>query len=893
MQEMDFSSLAEETLATFAEIATMANDRLSEGNLVSADSFASGNTLTASKAYQNLAGIQRGEREALLKLCGEPAIVRLLLEDDNNNQRVIYIARAGNLALSSTKEFASYRSPLGRLAEIPLGEEANIVLAGNEHRYFVIEKTSYRPENGNEGWDSRQTISRHYDRKTYTIESLRALLQSYGLDDGDELDRLLEQEEAQSGISEGVLHQVRTAMGLRDQPVLDQFQGEIFRLPLDSQLIILGPPGTGKTTTLIKRLGQKLDLESLDVDERRIVETSNSLRVHQTNWLMFTPSELLKHYLKEAFSREQVPASDTHIRTWSSFRNDVSRNTLGILRSANGGRFTLKSDQELVKTTVVEDPRHWYESFSQSHEDRLRKQLLDGVAIVSTAASASEQEVLQRLNALTGAIERSPLIDVYSALDNDEKVYKLALSNAKAIADQLLTKERNRLFNSNKAVFEQLATLLETLQQDNEPDEEELFDDDDVDEKSTPTYSAKREAVKAYLSAIKALARTKYLKRSLSKKSRSGVVIQFLGDAVPSAEVLVEIGRHISFQNGMRRFINSHKRYVVDIPSSYLHFRKDKLSAAEFYFNEAINNAQLSGIELDAIVLLMLRNTRKLLSQAFVSKAIDEAKYSYLTSVADLFRNQVMVDEATDFSVLELACMQSLTALNSKSFFACGDFNQRITTTGIRHRDQLNWVSPSLSVRTVNLVYRQSRKLNAFASELLRLQGADINVDVDALGKVPEESAHEGVNPVLYEFAGEEGGTHWIAERIKEVEKSVQQLPTIAVLVNSEQEVKPTAERLSRYLEDVNLSAVACEEGKALGEGTDVRVFDIQHIKGLEFEAVFFAGIDGLAQEKPELFDRYLYVGATRAATYLGLVCNAGLPEKLASLRNSFNQNWS
>ena len=106
-----------------------------------------------------------------------------------------------------------------------------------------------------------------------------------------------------------------THLGLRDQPILDQFQGEIFRLPLDSQLIILGPPGTGKTTTLIKRLGQKIDLENLEEGELDIVRTSEQLIPHETNWLMFTPSELLKHYLKEAFNREQVPASDARIKT--------------------------------------------------------------------------------------------------------------------------------------------------------------------------------------------------------------------------------------------------------------------------------------------------------------------------------------------------------------------------------------------------------------------------------------------------------------------------------------------------------------------------------------------------------------------------------------------------
>lgn len=888
MQDIDFSSLAEETLDTFAEIANTASSKLSEVQAARTDSFATGNTLTGGKAYQNLDGIQRGQRDVLEKLCEEPAIVRLVLEDDDQNQRTLYIARTGNLPLSSGKEFASYRSPLGRFAELPPGEEAPIELGGQQKNYWVVEKTSYQPDKDAEGWDSRQTQYLHYDRRTWSIESLRALLQAEGIDSADELDRLLEQAEAQSGVVAGISHQVRTAMGLRDQPILDQFQGEIFRLPLDSQLMILGPPGTGKTTTLIKRLGQKLDVDSLDGDERRLVGASNTQRPHQTNWLMFTPSELLKHYLKEAFNREQVPASDTHIRTWISFRNDIARNTLGILRSANGGRFTLRSDQVFVSSAVVQDSSSWYEAFQEFHEARLRQQLLDGLAIVSAAAPAGGQGVLQSLQALSDTLEYSPLIEVYRALDGGENAVKQALVDTKAIADDLLKKERNRLYNNNKEVFQQLAKLLETLQQDNDPDDEEQFDSDEQEESISPSHSAIQEAVNAYLSAIKALARTRYLKRSLSKTSRSAAVVQFLGEAIPSNEVLIEIGRHISFQNGLRRFINSHRRLVTDIPSSYQQFRK-KSQAAFFYAGEVINATQLSGIELDLIVLLMLKNTRQLLSQAFVARSSEEARFGYLVNIAEMFRNQVVVDEATDFSMLELACMASLTSLDSQSFFACGDFNQRITTTGIRQRDQLKWILPSISVKTVRLVYRQSRKLNAFAAEMLRLQSGDLS----ALGQVPDESNHEGVNPVLFEGASDDAGNRWIAERIKEVERSVQQLPTIAVLVNSEEEVKPTAERLSRYLEDVSLSAVACEEGKALGEGTDVRVFDIQHIKGLEFEAVFFAGIDTLAQENPDLFDRYLYVGATRAATYLGLVCRGGLPERLEPTRPLFDSVWS
>jgi DNA helicase IV len=77
-----------------------------------------------------------------------------------------------------------------------------------------------------------------------------------------------------------------------------------------------------------------------------------------------------------------------------------------------------------------------------------------------------------------------------------------------------------------------------------------------------------------------------------------------------------------------------------------------------------------------------------------------------------------------------------------------------------------------------------------------------------------------------------------------------------------------------------------------MGQDSDVRVFDVQHIKGLEFEAVFFIGIDRLAKLHPQLFDKYLYVGTTRAATYLGFTCDKVLPPAISSLRPLFVSDW-
>jgi DNA helicase IV len=72
-----------------------------------------------------------------------------------------------------------------------------------------------------------------------------------------------------------------------------------------------------------------------------------------------------------------------------------------------------------------------------------------------------------------------------------------------------------------------------------------------------------------------------------------------------------------------------------------------------------------------------------------------------------------------------------------------------------------------------------------------------------------------------------------------------------------------------------------------------VRVFAVEYIKGLEFEAVFFVGVDHLAQVHADLYDKYLYVGTTRAATYLGFTCEGSLPHPLSALHAMFVQAWS
>jgi superfamily I DNA/RNA helicase len=190
--------------------------------------------------------------------------------------------------------------------------------------------------------------------------------------------------------------------------------------------------------------------------------------------------------------------------------------------------------------------------------------------------------------------------------------------------------------------------------------------------------------------------------------------------------------------------------------------------------------------------------------------------------------------------------------------------------------------------RRVGRVYRQSPRLRELAASLStrRDEGAE-----GPWASGPEEAAD--VWPLLAERHTGGRLADWLADRITEVERAVGRLPSIAIFVDGEERIDPLVGLVRPRLEERNIRIVPCKDGRVVGDRQEVRVFDVQHIKGLEFEGVFFVGIDRLAERLPELFDRYFYVGVSRAATYLGVTCNAALPERLEEVRRYFGQgDW-
>ena len=334
---------------------------------------------------------------------------------------------------------------------------------------------------------------------------------------------------------------------------------------------------------------------------------------------------------------------------------------------------------------------------------------------------------------------------------------------------------------------------------------------------------------------------------------------------------------------------NPVRSFVRGVPARYVRFRRIR-RAEERWYSEAGNGRLANDFEIDVILLAILRSAGILLADQRISRLVDQPAYASLGAVIGAQRNQILVDEATDFSPVQLACMRELASYSTRSFFACGDFDQRITPWGSKQRSDLDWVSPGIEVRPVSISYRQSRQLFEFARALAAL--FDTQGDVE----LPAETNNEAVDPVLLVDAPDRDEVaRWLTARISEIEGQMkgEALPTIAVFVHEEASVRPMTDALNRAFAETNLRAIACVDGRIIGSDDEIRVFDVQHIKGLEFEAVFFVGVDRLAEALPHMFDKYLYVGATRAATYLGITCDRDLPGTVDGLRQRFGADWS
>jgi hypothetical protein len=850
--------------------------------------------LLGAESQVRLMSILNENRQALRALRREPAIARVEIEwIDTHEVEYLYICRASSAGVQPDRldgKVVSYRAALGRLAEIPAGEEERIVLPMRRREALVRCRVLLHPRQDASGWDSIDNLF-DFPTRHVGVDSIRRLLEHEKRPRTPEIDFLAEifaDESAKQLFFDQRRRKTVDRMELRDQPILDQFQGAIFRLPLSRQVLLIGPPGAGKTTTLIRRLAQKRTDEALSSAElARLTELGLKAELmSDTGWAMFSPTELLKLYVREAFNRESVPASSWNLRTWTAERLTLGRDVFRFLKGASSGRFTLsESDDALLdcKSSVVAALADDLADFADTDiTSRCRQafQWIDQSPDSYAREVAAQIRTRFRIDPVT--------IDTVHEFAEKNDLFRENLSR---LNEQIEKEERSI---ANELLLPDATERLQALREcftGSAPDSDEREDEDDDDlEQEVPGIGSEvwdRPALaKTLLRLVRLLADQSGSGSIPPRRGALGKATAWVGNLEPLQEALYVLGRKLRLRKRLRILDNAPRNLVFGIPSAYVRLKR-KLANEGIYFRKAGATTNVSSVmsvaEADVVIFVMLRNARRSM------KRLPNAPW--LQSISARYLMQVLVDEATDFSAVQLACMIELAHPQLRSWFACGDFRQRITAIGISGSEDVEWIRRAtgvqeLEVQQITAEYRQSGRLKALAKVL-----AGLEEGMEA-SRIPELSQDDPAVLLAESMVGPELAA-WLAARIIEVERSVGRLPSIAVFVDTEERIDGVVASTATLLAEQNIQIVGCHDGRDVGNAQEVRVFDVRHIKGLEFEAVFFVGVDALAERLPDLFYRYLYVGITRAATFLGITCENNLPPILDPIRKLVsNGNW-
>lgn len=759
-------------------------------------------------------------------------------------------------------EYVSYKAPLGRLAAVGAGEKGVIkvpeVVGLKATGYFWETEYSVQEKNL---FEARQNDALKNDTSFPSgrlfVPSLRSFLEG--------LHAAKEAEVAGAEMLKPARRRVVDKFELQDLAIVDKYQDDIFRIPLSTFLLIYGAPGTGKTTTIIKRLAQKTDPDFLLENKEIAANEVDALRpafYGPTNWVLFIPSELLRGYLKEALAQERLAATEENVLVWQEYRVTVARDTLRVLKTGSRGTFVLRDG--LVDEPASARLASWTQSFERYFQEAVAAQFAREVGAGEIELKAVREKAVAAIRASEDEVR--PL---------QREVEELRIQETRARSEKENESIRRNLTELEGKIQARLAPVAEIRL---------LVDTwNHLIEEARAARSPSPRSAAVIARRVRSLDDSYKMQVDRLREQR-----EFASLAASHAP---ELGAN-HLRSALTKLLRDHSLDAIlsRLAPLYQAFRLGQLNEEAFFMRSAaemVKERRIDPFELDTLIYVALSLLRETLQPVEMSQRSGSSLSQLLINE---MRMVVTADEASDFSATQLACMRLLAHPRFDSTAFSGDLMQRMTSQGIQHWNELETFGPTPRHCELRVSYRQSPRLLEIAAALYHSTVGDPAPFESAFTESPEDPF-----ALTFHASSAEASARWIADRIVEIYSSTdERLPSIAVLVPTEADVQPTYSLLKPTLLEQSIEAEACIDGRVLGTKAKVRVFNVEFIKGLEFEAVFFVGIDQIASKAPELVARYLYVGLTRARSFLAVTHFSGFPPQLEFVQGHFAaSNWA
>jgi len=639
-----------------------------------------------------------------------------------------------------------------------------------------------------------------------------------------------------------------------------------------NSVIINGGPGTGKTTTMIHRLGYLTDTFAINEDEEKKTykfklnpqQRKNLLSSieNQRDWMFFSPSQLLKEYLAQAMVKEGLKNTSLKVWNWNDYCALVLQENYRLLGQS--------SSKAPFKVCYLTDTLFYQRSgiIKEFTEYYLAQLCAIRTLLPEIDENTPKYEWIAIAKQIQNRLEETDGYDIYRFIllfNSLEQTYgnscKTILQDNKqmiyTLADEICI-----LIDNDKQIKSELNILL---------DFESNEDDEDVDESADAADDTNNNLNKKIVN---------WLKQYCYNRGREDVQ---LSEEMVLMNELIEPLVKDKYEKEFRKInelaiFEQYAKYTTGVKSIMINGLPEKYKG----FRRYLLRKQFDGCNLKVLKEMAHRSQGRELHQqeqslllGFINNLVKQVKstknegikHHFISAYDELSRPIIGVDEATDFCECDIYAMESLLSMEFNSFTLSGDLMQRMTDYGIKSWEELDDILPNKKVVEMKTSYRQSKKLLEVARRLHQ----------DTQNSTPSYKAYMKSNkvpaPLVYVSKDEYSKIEWISKRISEVYRAYgEQLPSIAIFVNDRGYIPKFVETLknTEFFVSKGIEVVDGSLATQPSEETHISVYPIDQVKGMEFDVVFFHNIDNSSTDY-DMLKRYIYVGVSRAAFFLGI----------------------